>query len=44
MEKFNLFLSTPILKQLRALAKRRDVSIAELIRLAITEFLSRQGD
>lgn len=44
MEKFNLFLSAPILKQLRALAKRRDVSIAELIRLAIAEFLSRQGD
>lgn len=44
MEKFNLFLSAPVLKRLRALAKRRDVSIAELVRLAITEFLARQGD
>lgn len=44
MEKFNLFLSAPILKQLRALAKRKDVSIAELVRLAIAEFLAKHGD
>jgi hypothetical protein len=44
MERFQMFLSTPTLKRLRALSKRFDMSIAELIRRAIDEFLMRQGD
>lgn len=44
MERFQLFLSAPVLKKLRALSKRWDRSIADIIRSAITEFLERQGE
>jgi predicted transcriptional regulator len=44
MERFQLFLSAPLLKKLRALSKRWDMSIAEIIRQAVTEFLARQED
>lgn len=43
MERFQMFLPGPILKRLRALAKRRDVPIAELIRAAIEKFLTDEG-
>ena len=44
MERFQMVLSTPILKKLRALSKRWDMSIAEIIRQALAEFLSKHGD
>lgn len=44
MERFQMFLPEPVIKKLRALSKRWDMSIAEIIRLAITEFLNKQGD
>lgn len=42
MKLFNLYLPAPMLKALRALAKKRDVSVAELIRRAIEDFLKKE--
>lgn len=42
MIRTNVFLPEPLLARLRKLAAQRDVSVAELIRLAITEYLKRQ--
>lgn len=37
-----MFIPAPMLKALRALAKKRDVSVAELIRRAIEDFLRKE--
>lgn len=42
MVKVNHFLPAPQLKALRALAKKNGLSVAELIRRAIEEFLKKQ--
>lgn len=39
MDLFKLYLPAPMLKALRASAKRLDVSVAELIRRAIDNYL-----
>jgi predicted DNA-binding protein len=43
MKRTNIHLPEPILKRLKALAKRRDVSIAEIVRAAIEKYLAEQG-
>lgn len=42
MHRFQLFLPEPLIKLLRALAKRTDVSVAEHIRRAIEAYLKTQ--
>jgi predicted DNA-binding protein len=42
MKRTHLFLPEPILDRLRALSKAADVSVAEIIRRAIEDFLKRQ--
>jgi metal-responsive CopG/Arc/MetJ family transcriptional regulator len=42
MDRLHLYLPAPLLKALRALAKKRDVSVAELIRRAIDEYLRKE--
>ena len=39
MQRFQLFLPEPLVKALKALAKRTDVSVAEHIRRAIEAYL-----
>jgi hypothetical protein len=41
MEKINLYLPEPDLKVLRGLAKKQDVPVAELVRRAVHDYLSR---
>jgi len=43
MKKTNFYLPTPMLAELQALAEKRDVAVAELIREAIREFLKSQN-
>jgi len=42
MKRTALYLPEPLLKALRALAKKSDVSVAEHIRRAIEEYLERR--
>jgi predicted transcriptional regulator len=42
MVRTHVFLPEPLVARLKELAEQRDVSVAELIRLAITEYLKRQ--
>lgn len=42
MKRTHVFLPEPLIKALKALAKRSDVSVAELIRRAIQEFLKKE--
>jgi metal-responsive CopG/Arc/MetJ family transcriptional regulator len=42
MDRLHLYLPAPLLKALRALAKKRDVSVAELIRRAVENYLKEQ--
>jgi metal-responsive CopG/Arc/MetJ family transcriptional regulator len=42
MKRVNYFLPEPLLEQLKKLADQRDVSVSELVRQAIQEFLKRQ--
>jgi metal-responsive CopG/Arc/MetJ family transcriptional regulator len=42
MDRLHLYLPAPLLKALRALAKKRDVSVAELIRRAVDNYLKEQ--
>jgi metal-responsive CopG/Arc/MetJ family transcriptional regulator len=44
MERFQMFIPAPLIKQLKALAKRKDMSVSELVRIAIAEFLTKHGD
>jgi len=37
-----MFIPRPLLKALKALAKKRDVSVAELIRRAIEDYLKKE--
>jgi metal-responsive CopG/Arc/MetJ family transcriptional regulator len=41
MQRFQMFLPEPLVRALKALAKRTDMSVAEHIRRAITEYLQR---
>jgi metal-responsive CopG/Arc/MetJ family transcriptional regulator len=43
MDRLHLYLPAPLLKALRALAKKRDVSVAELIRRAIEDYLRKEA-
>ncbi len=36
-----MLIPAPLIKQLKTLAKRKDISVSELVRMAIAEFLSR---
>ena len=42
MKFYNLYLSEPQLKELRRLSKNKDISVSELIRRAIDEYLSKK--
>jgi hypothetical protein len=42
MDRLHLFLPAPVLKALRALAKKRDISLAELIRRVLDDYLKEQ--
>jgi metal-responsive CopG/Arc/MetJ family transcriptional regulator len=42
MDRLHIYLPAPLLKALRALAKKRDVSVAELIRRATDEYLRKE--
>ena len=42
MKRSNYFLPEPLIEQLKKLATERDVSVSELVRQAIHEFLKRQ--
>ena len=42
MKRTHMFLPEPLLKELKALAKRLDISVAELARQAIEEFLAKR--
>ena len=42
MVRFQMFLPEPLVKALKALSARTDVSVAEHIRRAVTEYLKRQ--
>lgn len=42
MTRFQMFLPEPLVKALKALAQRTDVSVAEHIRRAIEAYLKRQ--
>lgn len=42
--RYNFHLSDLLLKRLRQRAKRDGVTVAEIIRRAIVEFLEKQGD
>jgi metal-responsive CopG/Arc/MetJ family transcriptional regulator len=42
MIRFQMFLPAAVVKALKALAKKRDVSVAELIRRAIDEYLRKE--
>jgi predicted transcriptional regulator len=42
MKRSNYFLPEPLIEQLKKLATERDVSVSELVRQAIQEFLKRQ--
>jgi metal-responsive CopG/Arc/MetJ family transcriptional regulator len=41
MKRTNVFLPEPLIERLKALAAKKDVGMAELIRQAIEEFLTR---
>jgi metal-responsive CopG/Arc/MetJ family transcriptional regulator len=41
MRRLQMFIPEPLLRALRAIAKKRDVSVSELIRQAIQEFIDR---
>lgn len=43
MRRLQMFIPEPLLKTLRALAKRTDTSVAEHIRRAIVEYLQKQS-
>lgn len=43
MEKFNLYIPSPQMEKLREEADRTGVSIAEIIRQAISSYLSNQS-
>jgi metal-responsive CopG/Arc/MetJ family transcriptional regulator len=42
MERLQMFIPAPMLKALKALAKKRDVSVAELIRRAVEDYLRKE--
>jgi metal-responsive CopG/Arc/MetJ family transcriptional regulator len=42
MDRLQMFIPRPLLKALKALAKKRDVSVAELIRRAIEDYLKKE--
>jgi len=42
MERTNIYLPKPMLDRLRAIAEQRGVSVAELVRRAVEDFLKRQ--
>jgi predicted DNA-binding protein len=42
MRRTNIFLPEPLIERLRALSERTGLSVAELIRRAIDEYLKRQ--
>ena len=42
MKRTNFFLPDPVITELKKLAEARDVSVSELVRQAIVEFLKRQ--
>jgi predicted transcriptional regulator len=42
MKKINFYIPSPTLERLQTLATERDVSVAELIRKALEEFLAKQ--
>jgi hypothetical protein len=42
-ERFQMYIPEPLLKALRALAKKTDTSVAEHIRRAITEYLRKES-
>jgi hypothetical protein len=43
MNKFNLYLPDPQIAALRRIAEEKGMTVAELIRRAIDEWLARQG-
>lgn len=42
MQRFQMFLPAPLVKALKALAKRTDMPIAEHVRRAIEQYLKQQ--
>jgi metal-responsive CopG/Arc/MetJ family transcriptional regulator len=42
MKRVNYYLPEPLIQQLLELSKLRDVSVSELVRQAISEFLKKQ--
>jgi len=42
MKKINFYIQDPVLEKLQALASKRDVAVAELIRRALEEYLKKQ--
>lgn len=42
MKKLNFYLPEPALAKLKALSEKEDVSVAELVRRAIEEYLKRR--
>jgi len=42
MNRVNMYIPTPMLASLRALATERGISVAELVRRAVEDFLRRQ--
>lgn len=42
MKRTNIYIPTPMLEKLQSLAQQRDVSVAELIRRAVEEYLKKQ--
>lgn len=43
MKKINIYVPEPALEKLQELSKKKDVSVAELIRKAVEEFLKSQN-